>query len=157
WPHTSNTAAPAAPNADTTSTPRDMKSTVKTRRACERHRPIPRDDRGVAPCRPRPPQGRPRARLRHRRHGRHRTPRLRPRPGGRPPRAALAGVGPATARQGPQVLQHRRRHMTDQPLTGVALMSAEPPTWLRTASARLTDPDRAAFRDAVDAARAAGR
>ena len=47
--------------------------------------------------------------------------------------------------------------MTDQPLTGVALMSAEPPTWLRTASARLTDPDRAAFRDAVDAARAAGR
>src|SRR5690606_38992498 len=39
WPPTSNATAPSAPNADTTSTPRVMKSAVKTRRAHERHRP----------------------------------------------------------------------------------------------------------------------
>jgi len=42
-------------------------------------------------------------------------------------------------------------------LTGVALHVAEPPTWLRTASVRVADSDLPRIREAVAAARAAGR
>jgi len=42
-------------------------------------------------------------------------------------------------------------------LTGVALLVGEPPTWLRTTSARIAAADLPRVRDAVDAALAASR